>query len=301
MKHILIIKHGALGDIIQGIDAFASLREGFKDAHITMMTSPAFASLMKQMPYFNDVFIDNRAPVWQLTQLFRIKALFQRPFDVIIDLQCSKRTARYHQYFALSQSRWLGTAKGCSDPYPDFTNVNNRDRMLTAAHMLGQETKIASLEFLSIQSPSNADLPQTYAVLMPGCSPAKPSKKWPHSHYSDLAFLLNQEGITPVVVGTKQDENACNFIAEKHDFVVNLCGKTDLPALARLCAGATYCIGNDSGPVFLAARTDTQTLMVMGPDTNPAMSAPVGHHASYIKVDNLTQLTADEVMNKLKG
>lgn len=301
MKHILIIKHGALGDIIQGIDAFASLRQGFKDAHITMMTSPAFASLMKQMPYFNDVFIDNRAPVWQLTQLFRIKALFQRPFDVIIDLQCSKRTARYYQYFAPSQSRWLGTAKGCSDPYPDFTNVNNRDRMLTAAHMLGQETKIASLEFLSTQSPSLADLPQTYAVLMPGCSPAKPSKKWPHSHYSDLAFLLNQQGITPVVVGTKQDENACNSIAKKHDFVVNLCGKTDLPALARLCAGATYCIGNDSGPVFLAARTDTQTLMVMGPDTNPAMSAPVGRHASYIKVDNLTQLTADEVMNKLKG
>ena len=79
MKHILIIKHGALGDIIQGIDAFASLREGFKDAHITMMTSPAFASLMKQMPYFDEVFTDNRAPVWQLTQLFRIKALFQRP------------------------------------------------------------------------------------------------------------------------------------------------------------------------------------------------------------------------------
>ena len=301
MKHILIIKHGALGDIIQGIDAFASLREGFKDAHITMMTSPAFASLMKQMPYFDEVFTDNRAPVWQLTQLFRIKALFQRPFDVIIDLQCSKRTSRYYQYFAPSQSRWLGTAKGCSDPYPDFTNVNNRDRMLTAAHMLGQETKIASLEFLSTQSPPNADLPQTYAVLMPGCSPAKPSKKWPHSHYSDLAFQLNQQGITPVVVGTRQDESACNFIAEKHDFVVNLCGKTDLPALARLCAGATYCIGNDSGPVFLAARTDAQTLMVMGPDTNPAMSAPVGRHASYIKVDNLTQLTADEVMNKLKG
>lgn len=300
MKQVLIIKHGALGDIIQGIDAFASLREGLKDANITMMTSPAFAPLMRQMPYFDDVIIDERAPVWQLAKTFRIRAAFQRSFDIIIDLQCSKRTAQYHKYFASSDSRWLGVAKGCSDPYPDFTNVNNRDRMLTAAHMLGCQTKIASLDFLSSQPLTNFSLPHPYAVLMPGCSPAKPSKKWPQSHYSDLAFLLKQKGINPLVVGTKQDQEACDFIAESHDFVMNLCGKTDLAALARLCAGASYCIGNDSGPVFLAARTDAKTLMLMGPDTNPAMSAPVGGKAAYLKVDDLAHLTADEVMIALE-
>lgn len=301
MKQILVIKHGALGDIIQGLDAFASLREGFKDAAITIMTSAAFAPLIKQMPYFDEVIIDERAPFWHLSKSLTIRAVLQRPFDVIIDLQCSKRTARYHKYFTPSDRRWLGTAKGCSDPYPDFSNVNNRDRMLAAIHMLGQKTKIASLDFLSSQPLSGFVMPPSYAVLMPGCSPAKPSKKWPDSRYSDLALLLHQQGITPVVVGTKQDEADCHAIAEAHDFVLNLCGKTDLAALARLCASAYYCIGNDSGPVFLAARTKARTLMVMGPDTNPAMSAPVGDKADYIKADNLSALIADEVMAKLKA
>ena len=38
---ILVIKHGALGDIIQGLDAYASLRKGNPEAHIAIMTTPA--------------------------------------------------------------------------------------------------------------------------------------------------------------------------------------------------------------------------------------------------------------------
>ena len=52
---ILVIKHGALGDIIQGLDAFASLRAGNPRAYITLMTSPGFVSMAKMMPWFDDV------------------------------------------------------------------------------------------------------------------------------------------------------------------------------------------------------------------------------------------------------
>ena len=38
-EKILIIKHGALGDVIQGFDAFASIRAHFSDAHIAVLTS----------------------------------------------------------------------------------------------------------------------------------------------------------------------------------------------------------------------------------------------------------------------
>ena len=44
---ILVIKHGALGDIIQGLDAFASLRAGNPRAHIALMTSPGSVSMAK--------------------------------------------------------------------------------------------------------------------------------------------------------------------------------------------------------------------------------------------------------------
>ena len=52
-KEVLVIKHGALGDLIQGLDAYASVRAGFPDAHIALRTTPALASLAGKMPWFD--------------------------------------------------------------------------------------------------------------------------------------------------------------------------------------------------------------------------------------------------------
>ena len=41
-RRILVIKHGALGDIVQAFDAFASLRAGNPLEHIALMTTPGF-------------------------------------------------------------------------------------------------------------------------------------------------------------------------------------------------------------------------------------------------------------------
>jgi ADP-heptose:LPS heptosyltransferase len=57
-RRILVIKYGALGDIVQALDAFASLRAGNPFAHIALMTSPVFFSLAKMMPWFDDVIVD---------------------------------------------------------------------------------------------------------------------------------------------------------------------------------------------------------------------------------------------------
>ena len=300
MLRILVIKHGALGDIMQGLDAFASLRAFYDRAHISVLTSPSFAGLMKEMPYFDEVITDSRAPFWQVTEHLRLKRIIKSGFDIIIDLQCSARTARYHKFLAPSGQRWLGTAKGCSDPYPDFSQTNNRDRMLQAAIMLGAPVMSGDLSFLAAQAPyPQDDLPDSYAILMPGCSPAKPSKRWPARHYAALADLLADNGVMPVLVGTALDAEACHQIAAHCPKALNLCGKTSLAALAHYCTGARFCIGNDSGPVFLAAKTGAKTVMVMGPDTNPAMSAPIGAQASYLKVPDLGALTAQKVYDKL--
>ena len=295
---LLVIKHGALGDIMQGLDAFASLRAHYDDAHISVLTTPAFAGLMATMPYFDEVLVDHRASVFHLKKTLGVKRIIQSGFDIIIDMQCSKRTARYHRLFAKSSQRWLGTAKGCSDPYPDFTGVNNRDRMVRAPQMLGAKIIAGDLSFMA---EGNAlALPARYGVLMPGCSPAKPSKRWPATHFSDLAEMLYQVDIVPVIIGTKIDEAACDEIAASCDFAINLCGKTNLAELASLSAGAVLCVGNDSGPTFLAAKTGAKTLMVMGPDTDPTMSAPTGTKASYVKSDDLTLLAAADVFAALK-
>ena len=72
----LIIKHGALGDLIQGLDAFASLRKSFPSANLTLLTSPPFAPLVKLMPYFDGIIIDERRPFYNLNKMYEITIRF---------------------------------------------------------------------------------------------------------------------------------------------------------------------------------------------------------------------------------
>ena len=303
---ILVIKHGALGDIIQGLDAYATLRAQFSNAHITLLTAKAFAPLMQSMPYFDAVHIDERAPFWQISNLLSVRSFLRDNFDMIIDLQCSKRTNRYHQFLVRKGQVWFGTADNCAHPYPDFTGVNNAERMRIAADMAakyiyGQKAigRIeADLSFLSADKKAFS-LPDNYAVLLPGCSPAKPSKRWPAKSYAKLAEMLIDKQIRPVLIGTKIDADACDEIARLVPQSLNLCQQTNLAELAAITSDAQLVVGNDSGPIFLAAKTGAPSWMMMGQDTDPSMSAPSGANAHYIKTDDLRSLSAEEVMQTI--
>lgn len=54
-------------------------------------------------------------------------------------------------------------------------------------------------------------------------------------------------------------------------------GKTDLPALAAGLAACDLVIGNDSGPLHLAAAVGTQTISLWGAG-NPAQTGPPHGH-----------------------
>ena len=75
-------------------------------------------------------------------------------------------------------------------------------------------------------------------------------------------------------------------------------GKTSLIGLAGLLRHASLVVGNDTGPVFLAARLDAPTVMVMSRHTDPSMSAPGGQKAGWIKDDDITKITPEMVIAK---
>lgn len=300
---MLVIKHGALGDIVQGLDAFASLRQRLPSAHLALLTSPPFAGLARLMPWFDEVVVDPRAHALNLVQLVRIRSILRRQWDVILDLQCSRRTARYLSLSDRGSSRWFGTAPGASDPYPDFAGVNNADRMKTAVQMVSapvdeKKFQAADLDWLK-DNATGIDLPDRAFVLVPGCSPAKPSKRWPPELFAALAQLATSAGYSPVMVGTKADRAAGDAVLKDAPNCVDMIGRTSLPQLAGLFANAHMVVGNDTGPVFLAAKVGVPTLMVMGPDTDPESSAPQGVRAGWIKATSIDKVRPENVMERL--
>ena len=298
-----MIKHGALGDMVQGLDAFASLRSNLPSAHIALLTSPPFAGLASQMPWFDEVIVDRRAHALNVVQLLRVRGILRRQWDVILDLQCSRRTARYLTMSNRSATRWFGTAPGASDPYPDFTGINNADRMKIAVRKMcaqadDKSDRIADLKWLK-ETTTNVDVPEKAFVMVPGCSPAKPSKRWSPERFAMLAGLAASSGYRPVIVGTAADRAAGDAVLKEAPGCVDLIGKTSLPQLASLFANAAMVVGNDTGPVFLAAKANVPTLMVMGPDTDPESSAPQGERAAWLKCSSIDDIRPEDVMTRL--
>ena len=109
-----------------------------------------------------------------------------------------KRTKAYFDWFyKRGGGNWYGTAKECSHPMPDFTNVNNRDRMLEAVKMAGALEFKAELSWLVKDSKmvfQKFKIKKPYCVIIPGSSPHKPSKRWSAEKYANLSNSLYELG-----------------------------------------------------------------------------------------------------------
>ncbi len=299
-SNYLVIKHGALGDIFQGLDAYESLRKSFSQANLTLLTSSEFASLANLMPYFDSVIIDDRSPIYNLQKIFEMRSYFQKNWTAVIDLQCSKRTSTYFNWFyKKTGGKWYGTVRGCSHPMPNLTDLNNRERMLTAVKMAGATEFKSNLSWLTRYKKEPFGLNKPYCVIIPGSSPKKPSKRWSAEKYAELSDKIYKYGIIPYLVGTKTEIPIAKKICTLSKAAKSIVDSTNLVELAQIFSDAQFVVGNDTGPTFIAAIIGVPTLMLMGADTNPKLSAPRGNAAGHIYKSNIQSIMPEEVIDKM--
>lgn len=299
-EKILVIKLGALGDFIQALGAMQAIRRHHPAAHITLMTSAPFESLGRQCGYFDTVFVDKR-PRWHDLRgwMDLRRALKSAGYSRVYDLQNNDRTALYLRLFSFHPPEWVGSARGASH--------RNADPARTAGHSLdGHAQTLALVGIRDVQvddlSWMKADisrfgLAEPYALLVPGCSPGHPEKRWPSAHYAALASALVAQGITPVLIGTGDDRAAVVAILAQSSGCVDLCGKTaltDIPALAR---GAVLAVGNDTGPIHMIGATGCPTAALFCGRSDPARHGPKGARVQVLRVQSLADLSAESVID----
>ena len=100
---ILVIKHGALGDILQAMDAFASIREAHAGAHLAVLTTPPFVEFLRDAPYFDAVLADPRAPFYRLDAWWRMRRILRGGWGGF--MTCKARRAP-HIICAISCAGW---------------------------------------------------------------------------------------------------------------------------------------------------------------------------------------------------
>jgi len=142
-------------------------------------------------------------------------------------------------------------------------------------------------------------LRRPYALLVPGGSAHRLQKRWPAAHYAELAGRLSAAGLRPVVLGTAAEQALGQEIAGSGG--LDLTGQTDLADIAELARGATVAVGNDTGPMHMAAAVGCRSVVLFSNASDPALCAPRGDHVLAIQISILAELSVDEVARPALG
>lgn len=298
MSKILVIKHGALGDIVLATGPFAAIRKHHHSDHITLLTTPAFAGLMKQSSYFDEVWVDTRPKLYNLFSFMGLITRMRRAhFSRVYDLQTSERTTWYYKLFGHHRPEWVGIAPGCSHPHntPERTKLHTVERQR-------QQLAVAGIAPLPLPDVSwlKADiatflLPERYALIASGGSSHRPGKRWPASHYGKLCNWLVERGITPVLIGTTAEGMVLTTIESICPQAINLMGKTNFAEIAEMARHAQFAIGNDTGPMHLIATAGCPSLVLFSQFSNPTLCSPRGKDVTVLREDKLVDLLPKQV------
>ena len=113
-----------------------------------------------------------------------------------------------------------------------------------------------------------------------------PAKRWPTSHFSNLARLLLKDNYNILILGSSKDANlGLEIIQQINDLenITNLCGKTSLADTVDILSLCKYAITNDSGLMHIACATNTIPIAVYG-SSSPVFTPPLSPRATIIQL-----------------
>jgi ADP-heptose:LPS heptosyltransferase len=269
----LIFILSPLGDTIFTTPAIRALGESFPKARILILASPTAAKVLGSNPFGMEVRV-----LQDQWELFQNMALV--------------RKAKYDLVLGLSQLGSLFTRFCGAMRHFDFYNVNGRsDQPVTQMGMeivrrAGAEPGSSQTEFW-LHPWDEADAYERIALFL---SSAKyqgapliaihsgghyfTRKRWQLANFIQVAdYLQTETGFQVALIGGQEDIENSQVIQKAVPKVINTTGRFKLAETAVFLKHCRLYLGNDSGPLHLAAAMRTPTLGLFGP-TSPGQFYP---------------------------
>jgi len=283
-SQILIIRLGAMGDIIHTLPAVASLKQSFPQAHLTWLVERRWQPLLEDNPSIDEVAHLERDSIGALFRTWRF--LRARKWDAAIDFQGLLKSAVVASAahperiygFHHSQVRERAAAVFYSNKLLS-TAVHVVDRNLELAVAAGASATVRT--FALPKGLAEGDLPSGDFVL---ASPLAGwgSKQWPMEHFRVLAELLAREFRLPLVLNLPAEQR-CRA-ADLEPCLTHFSGLAGLIHATRRAAAV---VGVDSGPLHLAAALGKPGVAIFGP-TDPARNGPYGGSLAILRSPQAT-------------
>ena len=288
MKRVLVIRSGAVGDLILTLPVLSALKKRYSGLSIDMMGDPVRLSLLKHSGFVDGVLpVDDR----KLTPLFAPDAVpadgsvpRKPPDHLIRRLRSYDLILSYlpdpDGVFAENLRRFASgpVLTGPSRPL-DGRRIHMTRVLLDALKPLGIGTSVdpPRVDVPSRATPDDVwelEKEQRLVAIHPGSGGAE--KCWPAENYGALIDQLAESGFRPMITFGPADDLVRRRLLpwiETRDVLV-FEGRS-LVEVAALYARCRAMIGNDSGMTHLAAAAGTPVIALFGP-TDPAVWGPRG-------------------------
>jgi lipopolysaccharide heptosyltransferase II len=290
---ILLVRLRLLGDVVFTTPAVRALRRRFPDAQLTYVVEPAASGVVLGSPHLDDVMVLPMARGWARLKADAAAAwtLRHRGFDIAIDMHGGPRAAWLTWAsgaprrigYAIKGRRWMYTTpvERSADLAPRHS-VESQWDLLTPLGVGPCDTAHDPVEMPADSAATRrvAERLHTLGVdersvlIVMHVSAGNAFRRWPADSFSQVAARLARADVRRRVVVTAGPSEpgvarAISAAASRHTDVATGAvldgGDFDAAELRALILRASVYIGGDSGPMHVAATTETPIVALLGP------------------------------------
>jgi ADP-heptose:LPS heptosyltransferase len=251
-----------MGDCLLLTSPVRALKEEFSGFRITVLVERRFAPCFSRNPDFDEVL--TAGPKWSTAA-----RLLTRRFDVIVNLHGGPTSLVYS---CVAWGKRIGAEhyQGAKlyhgrVPAPD-SQVHTVQSTMEIFRWLGLRRDRAPALRYEEQPAEAARIREKlagrrYVVIHPGS--IMETKRWDPRRFGQVGRSLAERGLAVVLTCGPGEQAYVSQVAREVDGTILLLSLT-IPELAELIRGADLYIGNDSGPMHLAAAVGTPVVAVWG-------------------------------------
>ncbi len=304
---MLVIRLGAVGDVVRTLPAFAELRRRLPGAHIAWLVEPGAEGVLAGQPGIDERIVFPRAALEEMLAAHRYLAfardvfgfaagLRRHRFDLVVDFHAILKSG------LLARATGARTRVSYARPFAreGAGLFANRRAQVQPGRISRFARNAALVDFLGIGEPSLPDAEAgvgrgfevdpaersrlrarlgdrsgPFAVLHPGTSASTPYKRYAPAAWGQVAQGLAASGVECLIAwgGPAEAELADAVVAASRGHARRAPPTATLGSLAALVESADLFLGSDSGPLHLAALVGTPVVQLLGP-TDPVENRP---------------------------
>jgi heptosyltransferase-1 len=310
-ESILIIRLGAMGDVLHAMPAVAALREANPEAKMGWVIERRWAELLidpdtgavatasrrnlVDLVHVVDT-LGWRKELFSATSFYGMRRAISRlraeRYTTALDVQGAIKSA------VLAKLSGAGRTVGFAAPREKLAAMLYGQKVQArSAHVVDQNLELASALAGHALKPGAYDLPvppranawcektlqdysiSKFVILNPGSGWG--AKTWPAERFAEVAKGLRQHSVQSVINFGPNEQGLADTVAKLSGgaAIPISCSVTELIALTRR---ASLFIGGDTGPLHLAAALRIPSVALFGP-TDPSRNGPYGNASVILR------------------